>query len=203
MTNFNPCVLVLVLAVGGAGEETENTELQGYWVAVAAESDGEAATKEQLDGAAIEIAGNRIRHEGSKMAMWIGDRPGKLIDTGDVWRKFTLNPNKVPKELNLATGWFGIQALHSSEYRGKEHETHWAIGFPTYDKSIYSLVNNDTLKICWGGDERPESFTTKAGDGLSLVVYKKTEKPKQDDQPECPEDMSIHCQSRRLPRCPP
>lgn len=163
----------------GSPRSSDLLRLQGVWIAVSGELDGQPLKREELDDIAITVLRDKLKRKESVLRIWFDptdpqEQPQPAeIDTSDYEFPFRLDPTQNPKHMDLEIGWSGT----GTRTPGGGWEN---VGKPLFARSIYS-VEGDLLRICWGDDTRPTCFETSKNDGALLITYKRTP-PEQGNQ---------------------
>ena len=129
-------------------------QLQGKWKPVSAKGAGQEAPAEELGKVRFVIEGNKLSIRGE-------DRPDEAFS-------FTLDPTKLPKEIDLT-------ALNKEGKPSILRTTSNDPGTKDVRKGIYSL-EGDTLKICIADDHttaRPTDFEAPKGSELMVVTLRR------------------------------
>ncbi len=163
-------VAVLAAEKPPSQEAFKDKELEGTWKAISAEEDGQRLPESSIADVDVTFEGDLVTNGGSAIiAAGITTFPdGKPKPFQRVTkpspRSFVADATKNPKELDVEMGWSGRQVFTPGGVQ--------RVGHPIFFKSIFT-IKGDELMVCWGRDERPKSFKTKAGDGFTLVTYKR------------------------------
>jgi uncharacterized protein (TIGR03067 family) len=145
---------------GKSSSQSNSDALQGTWVVIEAEVDGEK--RADLVGEQIVIRGEWLNF-GPKYAMSDG---GYAVDPTQRPRHLNLdrhNPQFVPPFVTIAFAPMDFPGMAAN-----------VAMITTRHLAIYEL-EGDTLKICGMGkdSQRPKTFATQAGTGQYLVICKR------------------------------
>ena len=127
--------------------QQERKKLEGTWRVVSQEANGKKYPAEFANRFTYVFKGNRIHFRGDNTT------PG-----ADLEFTYTLDPTRKPKHLDM-------KLVKSSDNKG--------IG--KVARGIY-ILEGETLKLCYGGKERPTEFATKKGQHRAVVILKREKK---------------------------